>query len=836
MNKNLIIMEKIAITPEQRETGTNSLSQRLKNFFRSDPRHYQITFLTSFLLYGNIVLGWEHSLIKILLTFSACLFTQIIFTAFTNKDFSSVKSAMISALSICLMLKTNLMFTVILASALSIAGKFFIRIGGKHVFNPTNFGIIVTLIISQDAWISTGQWGNGSLMVFLLGALGMIVLLKVNRFDTAIAFIFSFGLYHYIRSVLYLGWTTDVFLQQMTSGTLMIFTFFMITDPRSTPSTFKARVLWASMVGVLAAFLQIHYWVNGSALWALFILSPLTPLFDTLFRGEKFQWSKSDFISVQTSPKPVRLKNIRTGVAAIILFLIVVLPFNSKAFCGFYVAKADATLFNKSSQVIIVRDDDHTVITMSSDYTGELEDFAMVVPVPVVLKKSDIRVVERVLFDSFDAYSGPRLVEYWDQNPCWKNDVQIRSSKMMVQSEAASMDASNEEYVKDYKVKIEAQYVVGEYDILILSAKESGGLESWLIENGYRIPEGAKGVLEPYIRSGMKFFVVKVNLEGFLTEGNNLLRPLQIAFHSPKFMLPIRLGMANSNGGQDMIVYALTRKGRVETSNYRTVNMPTDRKVPVFVKDNFGEFYKKTYENTLKREGKRNVFLEYAWDISGSNFMKCDPCASNPPVFSDLIDAGATWIRSNGNGTYSGSVYFTRLHVSYDRANFAQDLVFQETPNKQNFQARYILTHIAPGPFNCKEGKAYLQEVRKRRYHELQELNALTGWDIKKHEDYLDELMGYVAPEEPIKNGNTAIIDVPKREPVKRRVNLDTVSAVSHVTPAYPDSVEINTEPWHEQEQVSEAGSSSSGTDIEVVLAVLALGALYVISRSRKQT
>jgi len=828
-------MEQNSFSPQELRTSSNFPLKGLKFFFSSDPRHYQIAFLTSFLIYGNIFLGWDNSLLKIILTFSVCIFTQLIFTAFTNRDFKSVKSALISALSICLMLKTNLMLTVVLASVLSIAGKFIIRIDKKHVFNPTNFGIILTLILTQDAWISTGQWGNGSLMVFLLGALGMIVLLKVNRFDTAIAFIAAFALYHYFRSVVYLGWTTDVFLQQMTSGTLMIFTFFMITDPKSTPSSFKARIIWASMVGVLAAYLQIHHWVNGSALWALFILSPLTPLFDQVFSGEKFQWFKNENSSIKQNSTSWKLHNVGKGVVAIVVLLVLSLPLTSNAFCGFYVAKADATLFNKSSQVIIVRDEDHTVITMSSDYSGELQDFAMVVPVPVVLSKSDIRVVERVLFDSFDAYSGPRLVEYWDQNPCWNSREQPSVAKMSSAREVEE-SASDNDIVKDeHRVKIEAQYVVGEYDILILSAKESGGLESWLIENGYRIPTGAKGVLEPYIKSGMKFFVVKVNLEGYHKGGNNLLRPLQIAFHSPKFMLPIRLGMANSKDSQDMIVYALTRTGRVETANYRTVNMPTDRKVPEFVKDNFSEFYKNTYETTVKREGKRNVFLEYAWDISGSNFMKCDPCASNPPVFSDLIDAGATWIQNNRNGTYSGSVYFTRLHVTYDRANFAQDLVFQETPNKQNFQARYILTHAAPGPFECKEGKAYLQELRKRRYHELQELNSLTGWDIKQYGDYLNEVMGYALPKEPVIKKNPVVIDAPKMVMVKKKVNADTVIAVAQVSTGHQDSIVISNSAWEEIENRSEAGTPAADTDIEVILAVVALGALYFISRRRRQ-
>ncbi len=810
-----------------------SIVESIEKFITGDPRHYQVIFLSLFLIYGVFSLHWEVQAVKILLTFSICILVQLIFSRFTNRDFTSVKSALISALSLCLMLKTNLLITTVLAAFLSIAGKFFIRYNGKHIFNPTNFGIIVTMLITKDAWISPGQWGNSALLVFLLGAMGLLVLLKVKRLDTAFAFLSAFGLYHFIRTVVFLGWSTDVFVQSMTSGTLILFTFFMITDPKSTPSAFAARMIWASLIGILAAYLQIHHWVNGSPLWALFFLSPLTPLFDKYFGGARFQWnghSSARLHSMAGIEQNSKFGKVVAGFGIVSLMLIV--PFNLSAFCGFYVAKADATLFNKSSQVILVRDGDHTVITMSSDYTGELKDFAMVVPVPVVLKKSDIRVVERMLFDSFDAYSGPRLVEYWDENPCW-NSIKEESSFRLAPTSAtvAESDLSSTKDEKR-KVTIEAQYVVGEYDILILSAEESSGLEDWLITNGYRIPAGARDVLEPYINSGMKFFVVKVNIDGYKKEGAELLRPLQIAFHSPKFMLPIRLGMANSADSQDMIVYALTKNGRVETSNYRTVNMPTDRKVPEFVQENFGKFYADTYSNVVKKEGRRNVFLEYAWDISGNNFMKCDPCASAPPIYSDLVKAGATWLQSNRNGTYQGSVYFTRLHVTYDRANFAQDLVFQETPNKQNFQARYILTHPAPGPFTCDEGKAYLQELRKKRYRELQELHSLTGWDIKKYGDYLQQAMGYALPSEPIDKANVASIDPPQKAVQKPISQADTSTLLTQTN--HYDSLSLSFPMSDEQENYNKAGTAGKEPEYEIIFAVLALGLLYYLERRRR--
>jgi len=442
----------------------------------------------------------------------------------------------------------------------------------------------------------------------------------------------------------------------------------------------------------------------------------------------------------------IKMKHTKIAVIILLTFL----SQQSNAFCGFYVAKADASLFNKASQVIMVRDGERTIITMSSDFKGSVKDFAMVVPVPVVLQEKDIRIAERVLFDKLDAYSGPRLVEYWDENPCYQRIYESLKATNSMREENASAPATD--YLskdEDKKVTIEAKYTVGEYDILILSAKESGGLEEWLTENGYKIPKGARDVLEPYIKSNMKFFVVKVNLEEQAKSGSALLRPIQVSFNSPKFMLPIRLGMANAKDEQDLIIYTLTRSGRVETTNYRTVKIPTDKNIPEFVDDIFGKFYLDVYKRNRMKEGKNNVYLEYAWNISGFSSVKCDPCPAPPPIMADLVDAGVNWLRNVGGGAYDGSVHFTRLHVTYDRENFPQDLVFQETNNTENFQGRYIITHPAQGDLNCDEGKNYRKDLTMRRGKELQQLASLTGWEVSGYSEYKYNFYDYELPSQP---------------------------------------------------------------------------------------
>ena len=231
------------------------------------------------------------------------------------------------------------------------------------------------------------------------------------------------------------------------------------------------------------------------------------------------------------------------------------------AFCGFFVGKADGQLFNQSSQVAIVRDGQRTVLTLGNDFKGQMDEFALVVPVPSVLTREQIDVGDRRVLDRLDAYSAPRLVEYHDADPC----AVRKYYKAMSRDSAAPAGAAQETRAeaKALGVTIEAAYTVGEYDIVLLSATESQGLETFLRASGYRIPKSASAALAPYVRQQMKFFVARVNLKEQRKTGFQQLRPIQIAFESPKFMLPIRLGMANADGPQDLIIYAITRHGRV---------------------------------------------------------------------------------------------------------------------------------------------------------------------------------------------------------------------------------------------------------------------------------
>jgi hypothetical protein len=422
----------------------------------------------------------------------------------------------------------------------------------------------------------------------------------------------------------------------------------------------------------------------------------------------------------------------RLLTAVLTLVLVAAAARTALAFCGFYVAKADTKLFNKASQVVMVRDDDRTVLTMANDFKGDPKEFAIVIPVPTFIQREQIHVAEKALLDHLDAYSAPRLVEYFDGDPCVMYEMERMPAPT---AQAAPGGGARDERAKSLGVTIEAQYTVGEYDILILSAKESQGLETWLVESGYRIPQGASRVLGGYLKQGMRFFVAKVNLKEQSKLGFTYLRPIQVAYESPKFMLPIRLGMVNANGPQELFVYALTRKGRVETTNYRTVRLPSDAEVPLFVKDDFANFYKAMFSQQVKKQDMRTVFLEYAWDMAW-----CDPCAADPLSADELRQLGVFWVERGGDNRRNSmpgmpgaqDVFLSRLHLRYDSEHFPEDLVFQETGDRQNYQGRYILRHPWKGTASCDAAKAYRRELPKRFDQQAQTLASLTGWDVNK--------------------------------------------------------------------------------------------------------
>lgn len=249
---------------------------------RLDPRLWQIGALTALLLYGLFVLHFEVTLLRAALVIATAVATQRCFT----KD---IRSALISGLSLALLLRSNHIAVLLVAAVIAIASKFVLRVRGKHIFNPTNFAIVALIAATNDAWVSPGQWGNVAYFGFLIVCLGGLVVHRAERADVTYAFIVFWSAIVIGRS-LWLGEPMTIPLHRLENGALLLFTFFMISDPRTTPDSRAGRVLFAALVALGAGYIQFRLFRTNGILWSLALTSFLTPVIDIVFRAERFAW------------------------------------------------------------------------------------------------------------------------------------------------------------------------------------------------------------------------------------------------------------------------------------------------------------------------------------------------------------------------------------------------------------------------------------------------------------------------------------------------------------------------------------------------------------------
>jgi hypothetical protein len=411
---------------------------------------------------------------------------------------------------------------------------------------------------------------------------------------------------------------------------------------------------------------------------------------------------------------------MRARALAAIACAAVAIPQTADAFCGFYINGAGGEMFNDATQVVMMRKGTRTVLSMQNNYKGPPGEFAMVIPVPAVLQEADVKTLPKDVFTRVDTMGAPRLVEYWEQDPC-----AVEPPKRYARGGSApggvKYDFSDVSIEGDLGVKVEAKFAVGEYQIVILSAKDSTGLDTWLRREKYQIPKGAEPFLRPYVESGMKFFVAKIDPKKvtFGADGRVALSPLRFHYDSDEFNLPIRLGLANSSGTQDLIVSILAPSQRYEVSNYKNVTIPTNLDVRDAVRTGFGSFYAALFDRTIEKHPGA-VVTEYAWDAN-----TCDPCPGptlGPDDFallgSDVLDGPKGKAAPYGGGDF----VLTRLHARYGKT-ITDDLVFaaaspivggreqrgrggkveeRATPSSyNNFQARYAIRHWWTGRITC---------------------------------------------------------------------------------------------------------------------------------------
>jgi len=425
-------------------------------------------------------------------------------------------------------------------------------------------------------------------------------------------------------------------------------------------------------------------------------------------------------------PHPRRASALVLALAA--LAAVLSAPRSARAFCGFYVGGADAKLFNNATLVVMMRGGTRTVLSMQNNYQGPPSDFAMVVPVPVVLQKENVKTLPREVFDHVDKEAAPRLVEYWEQDPC--GDTHADRARRLAESVTfGSIGLKGEG--GGLGVHVEAEFTVGEYEVVILSAEDALGLSTWLHQQKYRIPDGAEALLRPYVQTGMKFFVARVDASKVtFKDGQAMLSPLRFHYDTETFGLPIRLGLVNSGGTQDLIVHILARGQRYEVGNHPNVTIPTNLDVSEAAKGSFGAFYAALFDRTVEKNPGA-VVTEYAWAAD-----TCDPCPGPTLTPQELLTLGADVLPpAAGVGldrypgqlqrAQTGGFVLTRLHARYGKAALGDDLVFRAAPpilggreargaggavehgavrgEYNNFQGRYAVRHPWTGPVACQE-------------------------------------------------------------------------------------------------------------------------------------
>jgi Na+-transporting NADH:ubiquinone oxidoreductase subunit NqrB len=256
-----------------------------------DPRWYQVFVLSLLLSFGILLLDFGIHWQNAVAIFVAAQFTQLLGSRFIARIPYDPLSALITSYSLTLLLRTDLITLAVLAAAIAIGSKFLVRVRGKHVFNPANVALVSMMLVSDNAWVSSGQWGSATIGALALACLGMLVLTKARRAETTIAFLGAYGAL-LVGRALWLGDPLSIPLHQLQNGALLIFAFFMISDPKTTPNSALGRVLFGAFVAAIAYTIQFIFYEPNGPILALIIAAPVVPLMDMVTRGRSYRWDR----------------------------------------------------------------------------------------------------------------------------------------------------------------------------------------------------------------------------------------------------------------------------------------------------------------------------------------------------------------------------------------------------------------------------------------------------------------------------------------------------------------------------------------------------------------
>jgi len=362
----------------------------------------------------------------------------------------------------------------------------------------------------------------------------------------------------------------------------------------------------------------------------------------------------------------------------------------AEAFCGAYAGSAGSDIYNSVSEVAVVRQHGRTTLSVSNDVDGVAgSTFAMLIPVPVVLTEDDVHVLDRTVFDTLDAYTRPRMVTYTcdDFAPTYEDPCAIDwaflergDATMALESDGAANDSGS----ADHNVDVEAEFIVGEYEIVVLSAEESDDLFGWLADEGFQVSRATEAAVQEYLDAGSFFFAAKVHADAGIGDGD-VLSPLQFSYDSEVFSLPIRIGTAASKGVQDLVVYAVTdyADGSVAISNYPQISFEDECMLGEDFTGDFGAdlgaYYQHTFTQAYEEAPGADWMLEYGWGNG-----HCDPCTGEQPDEKLLATVGFDFEQMEYG------YYVSRLHMRYTPDEAVEDVVMYTSGITDQEQVRFI--------------------------------------------------------------------------------------------------------------------------------------------------
>ena len=271
---------------------------------RLDPRLTQILFLGLLLAAGAWLRDFSIRPAQVALTFAWGLCCQRICERIARRPARSLRSAVITSFSVTLLLRAAAWWIHPVAVSAAIASKFILRVRGKHLFNPANFGVLLALAMLHGTWISAGQWGQDVALAGWMIGMGSIVTRQARRADISWTFL-GFYMTALALRVMWLGQRFAVLTHQLSSGALLLFAFFMISDPMTIPNDRRGRTAHAALVCAIAYVWQFYFYKTNGLLWALLIAAPAVALWDILWPAPAFQWNTKGEDHVETNLEPV---------------------------------------------------------------------------------------------------------------------------------------------------------------------------------------------------------------------------------------------------------------------------------------------------------------------------------------------------------------------------------------------------------------------------------------------------------------------------------------------------------------------------------------------------